>query len=87
MMKTRHNEEFNRYIQNIYDPLKVGSIDGSDKRPHDKAIVRAIDAEYKPNARVIGDPLNTVSLVFKQTPLKKPLDGFSPNTVKSNACD
>ncbi|RWR98604.1 U11/U12 small nuclear ribonucleoprotein 35 kDa protein-like protein, partial [Dinothrombium tinctorium] len=67
MMKTQHTEEFNRYVQKIYDPLKVGSIDGSDKRPHDKAIVRAIDAEYKPNARVIGEPLNTVFVAHLHT--------------------
>ena len=32
----------------IYDPLKAGSIDGTDLIPHDNAIVRAICAEYVP---------------------------------------
>ena len=30
-----------------YDPLKVGSIDGTDLRPHDRAITRAIQAKCK----------------------------------------
>lgn len=28
-----------------YDPLMVGSIDGTDLRPHDRAIVRACNTE------------------------------------------
>ncbi|KAG6802231.1 U11/U12 small nuclear ribonucleoprotein 35 kDa protein [Apis mellifera caucasica] len=30
-----------------YDPLKAGSIDGTDTEPHDKAISRAIQAHYE----------------------------------------
>ena len=31
-----------------YDPLKAGSIDGTDTEPHDKAISRAMQAHYEP---------------------------------------
>lgn len=44
----------------IYDPLKAGSIDGTDKEPHDKAIVRAQNAEYRPNSKVKGKPECTI---------------------------
>ncbi|XP_065217153.1 U11/U12 small nuclear ribonucleoprotein 35 kDa protein-like [Planococcus citri] len=44
----------------IYDPLKAGSIDGTDTEPHDKAVVRALNAEYKPNYKVKGVPENTI---------------------------
>lgn len=30
-----------------YDPLKAGSIDGTDTEPHDKAISRAMQAHYE----------------------------------------
>ncbi|KAK3924923.1 U11/U12 small nuclear ribonucleoprotein 35 kDa protein [Frankliniella fusca] len=32
----------------FYDPLKAGSIDGTDLIPHDNAVVRAMSAEYNP---------------------------------------
>nr|CAB3266436.1 U11/U12 small nuclear ribonucleoprotein 35 kDa protein-like [Phallusia mammillata] len=43
-----------------YDPLKCGSIDGTDTQVHDKAISRAITSEYKPNPTVKGNPECTV---------------------------
>jgi len=39
-----------------YDPVRCGSIDGTDVVPHDRAIVRALSANYRPNKGVIGDP-------------------------------
>ncbi|XP_075235067.1 U11/U12 small nuclear ribonucleoprotein 35 kDa protein-like [Lycorma delicatula] len=33
----------------VYDPLKSGSIDRTDTEPHDRAICRALNADYKPN--------------------------------------
>jgi len=39
-----------------YDPVRCGSIDGTDVVPHDRAIIRAISAKYRPNRGVIGDP-------------------------------
>lgn len=43
-----------------YDPLKAGSIDGTDTVPHDHGVIRAMQAEYKPNELVSGDPKATV---------------------------
>ncbi|KAM7398006.1 hypothetical protein PAMA_006063 [Pampus argenteus] len=47
-------------IAKVYDPLKAGSIDGTDVEPHDRAVFRAMGARYKPNKGVIGDPLLTL---------------------------
>lgn len=47
-------------VAKVYDPLKAGSIDGTDTEPHDRAIVRAMNAKYKPNNKVKGDPQTTV---------------------------
>lgn len=47
-------------IAKVYDPLKAGSIDGTDVEPHDRAVWRAICARYKPNKGVLGDPLLTL---------------------------
>lgn len=47
-------------IASAYDPLKAGSIDGTDDEPHDRAIFRAITSKYKPNKQVIGNPENTI---------------------------
>ena len=47
-------------IPTSYDPLKAGSIDGTDDEPHDQAIWRAMHATYRPNKSVVGDPRNTV---------------------------
>lgn len=43
-----------------YNPLQVGSIDGTDTEPHDRAVVRAMNARYKPNKSVHGNPENTI---------------------------
>uniref|UniRef100_G8F2U7 U11/U12 small nuclear ribonucleoprotein 35 kDa protein n=1 Tax=Macaca fascicularis TaxID=9541 RepID=G8F2U7_MACFA len=47
-------------IAKEYDPLKAGSIDGTDEDPHDRAVWRAMLARYVPNKGVIGDPLLTL---------------------------
>lgn len=44
----------------VYDPIKVGSIDGIDIEPHDAGILRAMRSRYKPNDKAKGDPLNTI---------------------------
>lgn len=49
-------------IANVYDPLKAGSIDGTDVEPHDRAVWRAMGVRYKPNKGVVGDPLLTLFL-------------------------
>lgn len=43
-------------LAKVYDPLKAGSIDSTDVEPHDRAIWRAMSADYKPNKGVTGDP-------------------------------
>ncbi|XP_067014680.1 U11/U12 small nuclear ribonucleoprotein 35 kDa protein [Anabrus simplex] len=43
-----------------YDPLKAGSIDGTDTEPHDRAIVRALTAEYICDPKVEGRPECTI---------------------------
>ncbi|CAL8279175.1 unnamed protein product [Arctogadus glacialis] len=47
-------------IASVYNPLKAGSIDGTDQEPHDRAVWRAMFARYKPNKGVVGDPLLTL---------------------------
>ncbi|XP_015251711.1 PREDICTED: U11/U12 small nuclear ribonucleoprotein 35 kDa protein [Cyprinodon variegatus] len=47
-------------IAKDYNPLKAGSIDGTDVEPHDRAVWRAMSARYKPNKGVVGDPLLTL---------------------------
>lgn len=34
-----------RSVATAYEPLKCGSIDGTDTLPHDKAVVRAMNAK------------------------------------------
>lgn len=55
-------------IAKEYDPLKAGSIDGTDVEPHDRAVWRAMCARYKPNKGVQGDPLLTL-FVARLNPL------------------
>lgn len=47
-------------IPRRYDPLKAGSIDGTDVKPHDHGIVRAMEATYKTNKHVESDPKLTL---------------------------
>ncbi|XP_049887647.1 U11/U12 small nuclear ribonucleoprotein 35 kDa protein-like isoform X2 [Pectinophora gossypiella] len=51
--------EFKKYATE-YDPIKIGSIDGTDTEPHDRAILRALHSEYIPNKQVKGDPHHTL---------------------------
>ncbi|XP_076638737.1 U11/U12 small nuclear ribonucleoprotein 35 kDa protein [Colletes latitarsis] len=43
-----------------YDPLKSGSIDGTDTEPHDKAVSRAIQAHYEPPHGLKSKPERTL---------------------------
>lgn len=52
-------EKWSPYAR-YYDPIKIGSIDGTDTEPHDKAIIRAINSVYKPNKHVKGRPECTI---------------------------
>ena len=42
------SEGWSPYLD-VYDPLAAGSIDGTDKEPHDAGIYRAMSAVYKPH--------------------------------------
>ncbi|XP_062340277.1 U11/U12 small nuclear ribonucleoprotein 35 kDa protein [Osmerus eperlanus] len=66
-------------IAKVYDPLKAGSIDGTDLEPHDRAVWRAMFSRYKPNKGVVGDPLLTlfVSRLNPQTTEEKLREVFS----------
>uniref|UniRef100_A0A4X2JSP9 RRM domain-containing protein n=1 Tax=Vombatus ursinus TaxID=29139 RepID=A0A4X2JSP9_VOMUR len=66
-------------IAKEYDPLKAGSIDGTDEEPHDRAIWRAMLARYVPNKGVSGDPHLTlfVGRLNLQTTEEKLRDVFS----------
>ncbi|CAG9575330.1 unnamed protein product [Danaus chrysippus] len=54
------DKDFNKYATTTYDPIKIGSIDGTDTAPHDHGIVRALNSEYVPNKKVKGDPDHTI---------------------------
>ncbi|KAH0952670.1 hypothetical protein HN011_006503 [Eciton burchellii] len=43
-----------------YDPLKAGSIDGTDTEPHDKAISRAMLKNYEPPHNLKSKPERTL---------------------------
>ncbi|XP_053135245.1 U11/U12 small nuclear ribonucleoprotein 35 kDa protein [Hemicordylus capensis] len=66
-------------IAKEYDPLKAGSIDGTDEEPHDRAVWRAMLARYVPNHGVSGDPHNTlfVARLNLQTTEDKLKEAFS----------
>ncbi|XP_058466038.1 U11/U12 small nuclear ribonucleoprotein 35 kDa protein-like [Malaya genurostris] len=51
---------WSRYAKHEYDPIRVGSIDGTDEFPHDRALIRAMESNYKPNEKVVGDPYHTI---------------------------
>ena len=66
-----------------YDPIKVGSIDGTDTIPHDRAIVRALNANYRPNKGVIGDPMCTLfvgrlNYVTTESSIKQAFAEYAP---------
>ncbi|XP_069612055.1 U11/U12 small nuclear ribonucleoprotein 35 kDa protein [Ranitomeya imitator] len=66
-------------IAKFYDPLKAGSIDGTDEEPHDRAVLRAMLARYVPNKGVVGDPQLTlfVARLSQQTTEEKLKEVFS----------
>ncbi|GBP78869.1 hypothetical protein EVAR_81131_1 [Eumeta japonica] len=56
---THDSKIWSKYAEE-YDPVKIGSIDGTDTVPHDRAIIRALNSEYTPNKLVRGNPECTV---------------------------
>ncbi|XP_017781903.1 PREDICTED: U11/U12 small nuclear ribonucleoprotein 35 kDa protein-like [Nicrophorus vespilloides] len=69
------DEEWSKFAKQ-YDPVKIGSIDGTDTIPHDRAIVRAINSEYSPNKFVKGKPECTIFV-----------SNLSPKTTKDTLKD
>ncbi|KAL4713573.1 hypothetical protein ACJJTC_006161 [Scirpophaga incertulas] len=55
----RDDSNFHKYAT-VYDPIKIGSIDGTDTEPHDRAIIRALQSDYTPNRHVTGKSYLTV---------------------------
>ncbi|XP_052873466.1 U11/U12 small nuclear ribonucleoprotein 35 kDa protein-like [Anopheles cruzii] len=53
-------ERWSKYVSDVYDPIRVGSIDGTDAHAHDRALTRALNSHYKPNRKVQGNPLHTI---------------------------
>ncbi|KAG7389911.1 small nuclear ribonucleoprotein 35kDa (U11 U12) [Phytophthora pseudosyringae] len=45
-----------------YDPVQIGSIDGTDTTPHDKGLVRALSARFDASTdpQIQGDPYSTL---------------------------
>ncbi|KAF1789686.1 Nucleotide-binding alpha-beta plait domain [Phytophthora cactorum] len=45
-----------------YDPIQIGSIDGTDTTPHDKGLVRAMNARFDAtkDPQIQGDPYATL---------------------------
>lgn len=43
-----------------YNPLKAGSIDGTDTQPHDKAVSRAMLMHYEPPHNLESKPERTI---------------------------
>ncbi|CAH1980052.1 unnamed protein product [Acanthoscelides obtectus] len=52
-------QQWSKYAK-VYDPIKIGSIDGTDVEPHDRAIERAVNSTYVPNRHVKGKPQCTI---------------------------
>lgn len=65
-------------LAKTYHPLQTGSIDGTDTTPHDRGVCRALQAKYKPNKRVSGDPYKTlfVGKLSKETTERTVLCAF-----------
>ena len=66
-----------------YDPVRCGSIDGTDVVPHDRAIVRALSANYRPNKGVIGDPectlfVGRLNKITSENTIEAEFSAFAP---------
>lgn len=58
-MANHDNERWSPYAS-VYDPIRVGNIDGSDTVVHDKAVLRASNVVYRPNPKLKNDPKATL---------------------------
>ncbi|KAJ8981816.1 hypothetical protein NQ317_007402 [Molorchus minor] len=78
MSELQKEERWSKYAK-IYDPIKVGSIDGTDVEPHDRGIIRALNSTYVPNRHIKGRPECTIFVgrLSYQTTKEKILEAFS----------
>lgn len=65
----------------FYSPIMAGSIDATDDTPHDHGIIRAMQANYRPNKNIKGDPNCTIfvgrlSLNTTENTLKQKFDKY-----------
>ncbi|XP_031783294.1 U11/U12 small nuclear ribonucleoprotein 35 kDa protein [Nasonia vitripennis] len=64
MSKSKHRDREMKEIWSPYakeyDPLKAGSIDGTDTEPHDRAVTRAINSHYEPPHGLKSKPERTL---------------------------
>ncbi|CAD7088488.1 unnamed protein product [Hermetia illucens] len=58
-MSTDTTRGWSKYARE-YDPIKCGSIDGTDTVPHDRGVIRALNSTYRPNEKVTGNPERTI---------------------------
>ncbi|CAG2120269.1 unnamed protein product, partial [Medioppia subpectinata] len=49
-----------RSLATVYDPIRVGSIDGTDSSPHDRALIRAIHSKHMIDRSIKSDPKKTL---------------------------
>jgi U11/U12 small nuclear ribonucleoprotein SNRNP35 len=63
----RHRQQDSRsrphgWFAEQYDPVRIGSIDGTDTVPHDKGLVRALEARFDAtrDPQIQGDPYATL---------------------------
>jgi U11/U12 small nuclear ribonucleoprotein SNRNP35 len=50
--KDTEKERWKPICKSEYDPIKIGSINGIGKFPHDNGIIRAMKSAYTPNAKI-----------------------------------
>ena len=58
-MKFEMMQKWSPIVQD-YDPLKCGSIDGTDTQVHDRALHRAMLSTYHPPKKATGNPHKTI---------------------------
>ncbi|KAK4012070.1 U11/U12 small nuclear ribonucleoprotein 35 kDa protein [Daphnia magna] len=56
---SKFDQSWSSYAK-VYDPIQVGSIDGTHTDPHDNGIVRACNASYHPNRLLKNNPERTL---------------------------
>lgn len=49
----------NEFAQSILKQYQI-QCPGTDTTPHDNGLIRAINSNYKPNERVVGNPKYTI---------------------------